>query len=167
MKTVQRHMDEIDASSAGETWLVELGLRRGADSTDLHRCERNGGIRSAWKGNRMLAYFIVVRDQLNWTILACHDLSEDLEPQAGTAPAPDPLKAPAKTVEPMDAIQRRDAALNLAHRFGGFEKAHNKAWVIDQMVRILSGDEYEAWVTAQKAGEDGPDTYRWENGICP
>lgn len=165
MKTVQRHMDEIDASSAGETWLVELGLRRGADSTDLHRCERNGGIRSAWKGNRMLAYFIVVRDQLNWTILACHDLSEDLEPKNEIAlPS---TEVPGATAEPLDAIQRRDAALNLAHRFGGFEKAHNKAWVIDQMVRILSGDEYEAWVTAQKAGEDGPDTYRWDNGICP
>lgn len=167
MQMVQRHMDEIDAASAGETWLVELGLRRGADATDLHRCERNGGIRSAWKGNRMLAYFIVVRDQLNWSILACHDLSEDLEPKAENTPAPAAVEASAKTQEPMDAIQRRDAALNLAHRFGGFEKAHNKAWLIDQMVRVLSGDEYEAWVTVQKAGEDGPDTYHWEKGIRP
>lgn len=165
MQMVQRHMDELDAANAGETWLVELGLRRGADSTDLHRCERNGGIRSAWKGNRMLAYFVVVRDQLNWTILACHDLSEDLEPK--TEIAQPPTEALNATAEPLDAIQRRDAALNLAHRFGGFEKAHNKAWVIDQMVRILSGDEYETWVTAQKAGENGPDTYRWDNGICP
>jgi hypothetical protein len=81
MKMVQRHIDEIDAVKAGEDWLTELGMRRGADSSDLHSCERNGGIRSAWKGGRLLAYFICLRDDLNWTILACHDISPELDVQ--------------------------------------------------------------------------------------
>jgi hypothetical protein len=165
MQMVQRHMDEIDASNAGETWLVELGLRRGADSTDLHRCERNGGIRSAWKGNSMLAYFVVVRDQLNWTILACHDLSEDLEPKTETAPAP--AKEPSNVAEPMDAIQRRDAALSLAAQFGMSDEPYHKAWLIDQIVRVLSGAEYEAWVAERKAGVYGPNTNRWDVGLRP
>jgi hypothetical protein len=38
------------------------------------------------------------------------------------------------------------------------------------MVRKLLGDNttvYEELVTAYKAGEDGPDTYGWEEGIPP
>jgi len=66
-----------------------------------------------------------------------------------------------------DAIQRRDEALELARRFGQSEKAHHKAWVIDQMCRVLLGEEYEAWVADAKAGEDGPDTYDWNTGIAP
>ena len=40
-------------------------------------------------------------------------------------------------------------------------------WVIDQMVRALTGDGYEAWVKLQKDGEDGPNTYDWDEGIAP
>jgi hypothetical protein len=66
-----------------------------------------------------------------------------------------------------DAIQRRDEALDLARRFGQSQEIHHQAWVIDQMCRVLLGDEYEAWVADAKAGEDGPDTYRWDTGIAP
>jgi hypothetical protein len=158
-------MDELDAASAGETWLVELGLRRSADSTDLHRCERNGGIRSAWKGNRMLAYFIVVRDQLNWSILACHDLSEDLEPKTEIAQAA--TEVPGEAAEPLDAIQRRDKALALAYQFGELDEIYHKSWLIDRMVHTLCGDEYEAWVAKFQAGKNGPHTYRWDKGLRP
>lgn len=66
-----------------------------------------------------------------------------------------------------DAIQRRDEALELAGRFGHLQESHHQAWVIDQMCRVLLGDEYCAWVAEMKAGEDGPDTYTWETGIAP
>lgn len=35
------------------------------------------------------------------------------------------------------------------------------------MVRILAGDDYESIVANAKAGEDGPETYSWEEGIAP
>jgi len=44
---------------------------------------------------------------------------------------------------------------------------HHKQWVIDQMVRVLLGDRYEAWVASYKDGIDGPETYDWDEGIAP
>ncbi len=58
-------------------------------------------------------------------------------------------------------------ALSIALEFGGNDGSHHKAWVIDQMVRHLTGDGYEEWVKDAKAGEDGPDTYEWDVGIAP
>ncbi|KOY60426.1 hypothetical protein AM629_19335 [Photorhabdus heterorhabditis] len=55
----------------------------------------------------------------------------------------------------------------LAARYGGRETAHHKAWVIDQMCRALTGDGYTAFVAGVCAGEDGPDTYTWDEGIAP
>jgi len=49
---------------------------------------------------------------------------------------------------------------------GGFDGGHHKMWVIDQMIRILA-DDYEAWVTEYRDGEDGPETYDWDEGIAP
>jgi hypothetical protein len=40
-------------------------------------------------------------------------------------------------------------------------------WVIDQMVRQLTGPDYEPWVQAACFGEDGPDTYEWDMGVAP
>ena len=45
--------------------------------------------------------------------------------------------------------------------------SHHDTWVVDQMVRALTGDTYEAWVAEVKSGEDGPETYSWEVGIAP
>lgn len=55
-------------------------------------------------------------------------------------------------------------ALDIAHRHGGTDGAQHKAWVLDQMVRALTGPGYAQWVSAHKAGEDGPDTYTWDEG---
>lgn len=59
------------------------------------------------------------------------------------------------------------AALRVALRYGGVDGEHHKAWVIDQMVRKLTGVKYEGWVRAACNGEDGPDTYEWDVGIAP
>jgi hypothetical protein len=87
--------------------------------------------------------------------------------------------------------ERVKAALAVAEGCGGVDGAHLKAWVIDQMVRALTGcpmvtdraidghgkpyeyerqgesDEYRAWVAAHNDGDDGPDTYEWDTGIAP
>lgn len=94
----------------------------------------------------------------------------------------------------MSEIELRDRvtdALNFAASYGQTDGAHHKAWVIDQMVRCLTGcplevrhdvdasgqaysyqdlgesAEYRAFVAEHNAGEDGPDTYSWSEGIAP
>ena len=84
-----------------------------------------------------------------------------------------------------------DLALLWIEMFGGIDGAHHKAWVLDQIARILNGGEiiimqakwedgtaeyrfevkpstdYYRWVEKMKFGEDGPDTYNYEEGITP
>lgn len=66
--------------------------------------------------------------------------------------------------EEEEKIQR---ALELAFTFGGIDGGHHKMWVIDQMVRALTEDNYDEWVRIYQEGEDGPNTYEWEEGIAP
>lgn len=62
---------------------------------------------------------------------------------------------------------RIDEAVALAVRFGGCDGDHHEAWVIDQMVRVLAGDRYQRIVAEAKAGDDGPDSYSWDEGVPP
>lgn len=65
-------------------------------------------------------------------------------------------------------LQTRIAeALSVAHGYGSIDGDHHKMWVIDQMVRALTGDEYATFIAAHNDGEDGPDTYAWDEGIAP
>jgi hypothetical protein len=66
-----------------------------------------------------------------------------------------------------EMLRRRDAALDVARRFGGIPNDHHKAWVIDQMCRALLGDDYGQFVADAKSGDDGPETYPWDVGIAP
>ena len=63
--------------------------------------------------------------------------------------------------------ERCAQAVELAVRYGGIDGDHHKAWVIDQMVRVLTGENYDKVVRDACDGEDGPDTYEWEIGIAP
>ncbi|GJD41278.1 hypothetical protein [Methylobacterium bullatum] len=67
----------------------------------------------------------------------------------------------------MDDDEAIRNAISIAVRYGGIDGDHHKAWVIDQMVRALSGDGYDAIVVDAKSGEDGPDTYDWDEGTPP
>ena len=67
----------------------------------------------------------------------------------------------------MSDTERITAALTLAVDYGGIDGAHHKDWVIDQMVRVLAGDDYDKIVAKACAGEDGPQTYSWNVGIAP
>ena len=81
-------------------------------------------------------------------------------------------------------------ALRLIHDLGGIDGGHHKQWLLDQIVRTLTGcpietreavdsrgasfthevlgesDAYREWVRAFEDGEDGPRTYEWDTG-CP
>lgn len=65
--------------------------------------------------------------------------------------------------------QRIEDALDIARNYGGIDGAHHKTWVIDQMVRALTGggDEYDEFVADTKDGPEGPDSYEWDEGIAP
>lgn len=60
---------------------------------------------------------------------------------------------------------RVSAALELAGRFGQTEGDHHRCWVIDQMVRALTGGdpEYGQWVAERCHGGE----YEWDEGIAP
>ena len=63
--------------------------------------------------------------------------------------------------------EKEHKVLVLIEQFGGFDGEHHKQWLLDQIVRVLTGEKYTEWVTEHKAGEDGPDTYLWDEGIAP
>jgi len=82
-------------------------------------------------------------------------------------------------------------ALEFANIYGGIDGGHHKTWVIDQMVRALTGcptdkftgtdargqtyefegqganEEYAAFVRDHRAGDEGPETYDWDVGSPP
>ena len=83
------------------------------------------------------------------------------------------------------------AALIFIKQYGGIDGGHHKQWVLDQVVRILTGcpeiegtaydtngveysytmlgesERYRKWLIDFRDGEDGPDTYEWDEGIAP
>ena len=63
--------------------------------------------------------------------------------------------------------QRIERAIELACRYGGTDEMHHLQWVLDQMVRELAGERYGQIVVDATAGENGPNTYKWEVGIAP
>jgi hypothetical protein len=67
----------------------------------------------------------------------------------------------------MTEHERISAALDIVARYGQTDGDHHKAWVIDQVVRALTGYDYDEWIAEYKAGKDGPETYGWDVGIAP
>ena len=86
----------------------------------------------------------------------------------------------------------QDWAMLWIERYSGIDGSHHKDWLIDQVARILKGNEdvlkiakwenghseerfslatppanYWEWVKAMMDGEDGPDTYSYDFGIAP
>jgi len=62
--------------------------------------------------------------------------------------------------------KRIKRALKIINNNGSIDGSHHKMWVLDQVVRELA-DDYDEWVKKHKAGEDGPDTYEWDERIAP
>ena len=58
-------------------------------------------------------------------------------------------------------------AIDLILDYGGIDGAHHKQWIIDQVLRLLAGVEYEDIIFNWQLGDDGEDTYEWDRGIAP
>ncbi len=74
---------------------------------------------------------------------------------------------PVAPIEKPPFSKWHNQAIEIATKYGGTDELHHKSWVIDQMVRILAGNNYDKVVAQAKAGEDGPETYGWDEGIAP
>jgi len=98
---------------------------------------------------------------------------------------------PKKVAAEWIAGDRIEKAIELGFKYGSTDGAHHKMWVIDQMIRILTdcptvtrkatdvnqkeyeyqalaeSDKYRELLAAFRAGEDGPETYSWDEGIAP
>ena len=57
--------------------------------------------------------------------------------------------------------------MEVAYSYGQIDGDHHKAWVIDQMVRALTGDHYDEWVRGYETGQDPDELYDWDTGIVP
>lgn len=66
-----------------------------------------------------------------------------------------------------DLRKRIRDALEIAFTYSQIDGSHHKEWSIDQMVRCLTGSDYDDFVRTYKDGEDGPETYAWSVGIPP
>ena len=96
-------------------------------------------------------------------IAACKELAATVQCDDGVANMA--LREIAGRLEELETA--RLSAVDYAGRYGGIDGAHHKTWVIDQMVRALTGSEYEAAIKKWCDGEDGPDTYDWDCGVAP
>lgn len=96
-----------------------------------------------------------------------------------------------RNVEFYRDFTEKDWTLLFIKHYGGIDGAHHKDWVLDQVVRILTGapikmtkatwddgrseyrfevgesDEYIQWVKDYEFGEDGEQTYEYTTGITP
>lgn len=65
--------------------------------------------------------------------------------------------------------EKIERAIGIAVSYGQIDGDHHKTWVIDQMVRALLGsdDEYKKFIKEYCDGEDGEETYYWDEGIAP
>lgn len=62
------------------------------------------------------------------------------------------------------ADDRNESALKFAMDWADVEGDHHKRWVIDQIVRLLTGDFYPDYVAGWEAEFDGRS---WDEGIAP
>lgn len=70
--------------------------------------------------------------------------------------------------------ERIDKALNIALQYGQIDGAHHKAWVIDQIVRVLAGDDYKKIINEYVFDGKEPvlaviegKFYQWDIGVAP
>jgi hypothetical protein len=68
-----------------------------------------------------------------------------------------PPAEPSRTV-----FEAKADALDLIRRYGGIDGDHHKAWVLDQVARLLAGHGYDRLVEDVRAAG-----YRWDEGIAP
>jgi len=97
---------------------------------------------------------------------------------------PEPMTIQERLVYFHDLALKQSYAIEEAlEKASNVDGAHHKQWIIDQMVRALTGDDYEEWVRQYEScgspdcslhhGGDAEDTddcdegYFWDEGIAP
>ncbi len=90
------------------------------------------------------------------------ELQSQLREEDATSAAPS--KDSANRSTPGTRIEK---ALDIIGSYGSIDGDHHKAWVLDQVLRSLTGDVYDLWLERFCRGEDGPDTYEWDTGVAP
>lgn len=63
--------------------------------------------------------------------------------------------------------ERLTNAVEFIKETGQPDGGHHLVWVIDQITRILVGNDYPKFLAEFCDGEDGPCTYDWKVGIPP
>ena len=58
-------------------------------------------------------------------------------------------------------------AMEVIMRYGQIDGDHHKAWVIDQVSRILLDDKYDAFIKMYEYDEEEDEIYEWDVGIAP
>lgn len=64
------------------------------------------------------------------------------------------------------SVKEREV-VDILLQYGDVDGAHHKMWVIDQAVRKIAGEHYDEVIYAANYGEDGANTYNWDEGIAP
>ncbi|HIH2750800.1 TPA: hypothetical protein ACYLN4_006621 [Burkholderia lata] len=79
-ESAQRFLDQIDADTEAIRWLEEQAVALNADRIEWHNHEYPGRTGSAWQGNTLLAVTVVLRDELNRSVLTCHEVTAGRHP---------------------------------------------------------------------------------------
>ena len=73
-------VDELEAAEVGYAELNKLGRERNADSMTPFNFENSdGGAAVLWKDGLIIAYFLILRNDNNYSILIQNELGEDDE----------------------------------------------------------------------------------------
>ncbi len=75
------------------------------------------------------------------------------------------LKTLCSEMEAVEIIKTKKA-IELIEEYGWIDGGHHKQWVLDQIIRVLVKD-YDEWKRGFCDGEDGQETYEWDEGIAP
>jgi len=66
--------------------------------------------------------------------------------------------------EPSVKIEK---ALELIFNYSQIDGGHHRAWVIDQVTRLLTGDGYAGFVGRHCCDPETGECYSWDEGIAP
>lgn len=65
------------------------------------------------------------------------------------------------------ADKRIALAKRILFQYSQIDGSHHKAWCLDQIARALCGPDFALFVQEYCDGEDGPNTYEWDEGCAP
>ena len=64
-----------------------------------------------------------------------------------------------------EAQMREQRVLDLIVDYGWIDGSHHKQWVLDQIMRVILGADYDSFIESYMSDEDG--MIDWDRGIAP